>query len=541
MHNREYRIHGTARNPKGIVTVIGQRVSLRVRRHQLEITDGFPFETPQETRRITRATCRLERILFLAGSGFLTVDAIDFCAVENGVPIVAVDQSGRLRWTLLPGKGGEGQAGLRRSQALAPFTEVGLEIARWLVARKIAGQRDVLRDLAGRVEALKGARPKCTIPEALAILETILARVKRATTIPSLRQVEAEAADIYWSGWTGLPLHFAPPSYRKRVPAHWTSFRGRGSPLNRGNRNAVTPLAAITNYAYALLEAEARIACHEAGLDSYLGVSLHSDQDARRSLLYDLMEPCRPVADRLVLNLVLGHAFRPGELWSLRDGRCRLDQDLCARLWSWMPEFRKALGPVMTFLLSRLRQGPRYGERVAFRLVEVPPNVQTRAPLGQKRWARQTPAQPIQPARVCRACGVLLEGLEDRMFCDDCLPQRHAELGAQTAAAGRRVLAQMRVERRDPAHGGAAARLRGAKIGQHNRERARWRCEESAAANPEVFRREILPRLRGVPLGRIARALSVSVGYASFIRRGLCTPARRHWEALRTLVENKAS
>jgi len=524
MHNLSYLSRTVVRKPQGVVFVVGQGVRLRVRRHALEILDGFPLEGPPRSRAVHRATAPVERILFLAGSGFVTVDALDWAAT-NGAPIVAVDQSGALRWTLLPGKGGEWACRLRRAQALVPFTETGLEIARWLIARKLAGQRDTLREL-GRS------------PDSVEMIAGAIAGIEGIRSIPHLRILEAQVADVYWKAWVGLPVHFAPPSYVKKIPAHWTTFRGRGSPLSGGPRNAVDPVGALLNYAYALLEAEARIACHEAGLDPYLGI-LHTDRDTRRSLLYDVMEPARPVADRLVLNLLGTHAFRPGELWALRDGRCRLDQDLCARMWPWMPEFRKALGPVMTFLLSRLRQGARYTERTGLRLVEVTPEVKAHAPLGRKRWTKETDLPPLQPAGVCRSCGVLLEGLEDRLYCDYCLPLRRKESTASMSRTGRETLGRLRGEGRDPAHGGTAARARGEKIGHHNRERGRWRDAADGAADPSVYRREILPRLRRVPLSRIARAVGVSEGYASFIRRGLRIPHPRHWEALRALAHRR--
>src|SRR5439155_17899252 len=144
---------------------------------------------------------------------------LDWCA-ENDVSVVAVDQSGELRWTLVPGKGGEWQAELRRSQALAPFTESGMEIAQWIVRRRIVGQREVLRDLTGRLsQSSREVWPHSTVPGALVDLESILLRVEKAATIPALRQLEAEAAVAYWSAWIGLPLHFAPPSHMNRVPA----------------------------------------------------------------------------------------------------------------------------------------------------------------------------------------------------------------------------------------------------------------------------------------------------------------------------------
>jgi len=422
------RQYSTIRNPREIVTITGHGVKLRVRRNQLEITDGFPLEARQETRKITRAAGRVRRLLLLAGSGFATLDALDWSA-ENGVPVVALSQSGESRWTLLPGRGGEGRAALRRAQALAPFTDAGAEVARWLIRRKIEGQRDVLRELAAPLAHLpKDAPPRWIIPKALTAVDTVLQKTNQQRTITELREIEAKAATAYYLAWNQLPLHFAPPSYARTVPDHWRKFAGRGSPLNNGNRNAADPANALLNYAYALVESEALVACHEAGLDPALAM-LHTDIDSRRSFVYDVMEPVRPIADRLVLNLCFTHAFRPGELWALRDGRCLLDQDLCAKLWPWMTEFRRALGPVMTYLLGRLRRLPRYGERRAWRLIEVPPPRRTRAPLGQKRWARDMPPPPLREIRACQRCGVLLEGPPSNYpgVCDDCLPAFYRE------------------------------------------------------------------------------------------------------------------
>lgn len=538
MRDSAYRVFPAPRKSPSVITVTGQGVSVRVRRHELEVRDGFPLESPPQTRRVTRATSRIDRLLFLAGSGIITVDAADWCA-ENGAPVVAVDQSGNPRWTLLPTTSGAGEASLRRAQALAPFTEAGVEIVRWLVQRKVEGQRDVLHDLAKRTAALPaGEWSRMAVPGAALALEKVLPRVGQARTIPALRAVEADAAAVYWSGLAGLPLHFAPPSYARTVPSHWRSFVGRGSPLTNGPRNAVDPPGALLNYAYSLLEAEARVACAGAGLDLSLGL-LHTDTASRRSLVYDVMEPVRPIADRLVLTLLLSHAFRPGELHQLRDGRCRLDQDLCARLWRWMPTFRQALGPVMAFLLGRLRKGPRYGDYRAYRLVEIAPPARTRRPLGQKRWAPDAPAPDIRAVAVCRSCSVLLDDVRpDRLYCDDCAPAHLATLGETASVRGRAILAKMRDEGRDPAHGGEAGRKRSEAIRRSHREHAMITAElmlDDAAVRAHF--RKLLPRLRQVSLSRIAGALGVTPGYASFIRRGLRTPHPRHLEALRALAK----
>jgi CRISPR/Cas system-associated endonuclease Cas1 len=50
------------------------------------------------------------------------------------------------------------------------------------------------------------------------------------------------------------------------------------------------PANALLNYAYAILEAEARIAAPAVGLDPAIGV-MHLDARPRNSFVCDLMEP----------------------------------------------------------------------------------------------------------------------------------------------------------------------------------------------------------------------------------------------------------
>lgn len=61
------------------------------------------------------------------------------------------------------------------------------------------------------------------------------------------------------------------------------------------------PPNAVLNYLYAILEAEARLAAAELGLDPGLGV-LHRDTPNRDNLACDLMEPARPLVDAFVFD-----------------------------------------------------------------------------------------------------------------------------------------------------------------------------------------------------------------------------------------------
>ena len=62
------------------------------------------------------------------------------------------------------------------------------------------------------------------------------------------------------------------------------------------------------------------------------------------------------------------------------------------------------------------------------------------------------------------------------------------------------------------------------------------KANPDTAYDPELFRRDILPRLGTVRLAEIAQAAGCSKAYASDIRRGKWTPHVSTWGALDELV-----
>lgn len=55
----------------------------------------------------------------------------------------------------------------------------------------------------------------------------------------------------------------------------------------------------MLNYGYAILEGDVRRVLTMQGFDVTCGF-LHADKDGRDSLVFDVMEPCRPLVDGLV-------------------------------------------------------------------------------------------------------------------------------------------------------------------------------------------------------------------------------------------------
>ena len=77
---------------------------------------------------------------------------------------------------------------------------------------------------------------------------------------------------------------------------------------------------------------------------------------------------------------------------------------------------------------------------------------------------------------------------------------------------------------------------RGAAIAARKRALAEWdQANPGVDYDPDLFRREILPRLAGVKLAEIMEAAGVSKAYASTIRSGKFTPHVSTWGALGSL------
>jgi hypothetical protein len=104
-----------------------------------------------------------------------------------------------------------------------------------------------------------------------------------------------------------------------------------------------------------------------------------------------------------------------------------------------------------------------------------------------------------------------------------------------------KVLARLRLDGKDPSHGGEVGRKRGASNARRAHERSKWKdLGLDVDQEKERFKRDILPRLQDVPLSRIMKATGFSRRYASLARRGLYTPHPVHHDALADLVGSGA-
>ncbi len=507
----------TSEVKSGVLLLSGYGVRVAVQRRHLVVCDGLGRE--RRWGRFSKATAGLKRLVVLGHTGTVSFEALRWLH-DVGAAFAQIDADGQIIAASAPV--GLDHARLRRAQALAGTNGAGVDIARDLVREKLRGQATALKLLPDSKTLL-------------AIIDRSITDLEHAHDSTSLRAIESVAAAAYWTGWASLRVYFGRRD-EPRVPDHWKTFGARTSPLTGSPRSAGNPANAMLNYLYAILEAEARIACLAVGLDPGLGV-FHADQEARDSLALDILEPLRPRVDAFVLDLLQSRVFRAADFSETREGTCRVLPPMAHLLAETAPSWASAVAPVAE-RVAHMLIGPSRDRRARRALALPTPLTQTNRSAGrasgQRRQRRPALGPSVKLPRACRSCGILLRDA-DSLYCDDCHRDRRKELAAPYTAAGLEALADLRSKGADPAHGKAAALKRGARNAQHVRDAAQWGRTHGGSASPVDFVRDILPHLQAVPLSVISKATGLSRGYASMIRRGLYVPHPRHWGALRTI------
>lgn len=389
-------------------------------------------------------------------------------------------------------------------------------MARRLIAEKVAGQAQTL----GRLDGVE-------VPEeTVTAMRVAATRLHVAVGRDEIRMAEATTAGAYWSALSGTSVRFARRD-AERVPAHWLTLGSRTSPLTGGPRLASNPANAILNCLYAILEGEATIAARVVGLDPGLGV-LHADQQNRDSLAADLMEPVRPLVDRYVFELLARRTFAADDFYETRQGVCRVTPPLARELALTAPDWARAVGRVAEDVARLLDAGSLSTARwpVATPLSGLNPSA------GRGRASVSREASPVQStSRGCVQCGAPTVGRR-RTCSNPCEVEARAAQGrAPFEGAGVRALTDLRAKGIEPVDDGARARM-GARQQERQREENEWNAAHPKRAEPEVFRREVLPGLQGVPLRELARRTGLSVSNCARIRRGEAVPHERWWGVL---------
>jgi CRISPR-associated protein Cas1 len=217
-------------------------------------------------------------------SGHITLQALHWLS-RNKIPIFVLDHvDGSIVSSILPPI--PVKADLRAAQIQASADpKKTFTIANCIVRAKVARSLQVLEWLGQRYDIEKEV--ELTRQEAV--------QLHKARSIPEIRMVEGRVALRYWQAFS-------------RVIPECFDFQGRMTSSHQNN--ASDPVNSALNYAYGFLEGECRRAINAVGLEPSIGF-LHdfSSYQTKQSLVYDLQEPFRWIADVAVIE-----AFESGAL-----------------------------------------------------------------------------------------------------------------------------------------------------------------------------------------------------------------------------------
>ncbi|MEP7352780.1 MAG: CRISPR-associated endonuclease Cas1, partial [Acidobacteriota bacterium] len=283
--------HLSIKPQHGVITLHGYGIQVRVDRGHLILEDGIGAN--RRYARFARINHQLERLVIIGSDGMVSLSALRWLADQKAA-LVMLERDGSVLAAVGPVRNAD--ARLRRAQACAGTSDLGVEIARQLIVSKLQGQEHV-------------ARTKLQNSGAADAIACFRDELPAARDVDEVRQIEARAAAAYWLGWRKVGMQF-PKVDLLKIPEHWKNFGSRKSPLSGFSpRRAVNPINAILNYCYAILEAETRLAIATMGLDPGMGF-LHLDYELRDSLACDLMEVVRPDVDALLFDWLSSKPFK---------------------------------------------------------------------------------------------------------------------------------------------------------------------------------------------------------------------------------------
>jgi CRISPR-associated endonuclease Cas1 len=485
-------------NRSGVLTLAGFGIKVRMQSGHLEIEDGIGLE--RRTIRLARVGHGLKRLVCISEDGFTTLSALKWLA-DVGVPFSLLNRNGKVLF--VTGPTATSDARLRRAQALALGNGVGLEICCTLIAAKLEGQERVVRERANdpvAAQEIAGFREK--LPD--------------VDTAGALRNLEAQAAVSYFAAWRDIPVRW-PKADLPRIPDHWRTVGSRQSPLSGGPRLAITPVHAILNYCFALLESESRLALAALGLDPGLGLGLHTDTPNRDSLALDVLEPVRPEVERWVLSWVTREPLRRADFFETPTGNCRLMSHLCAKLSETAPTWGKLVAPWAEFVARTL-----WARKPQSRATGALPTHLTQQHRREAKGQNEPPkAIAPRPQRVCHGCGAVLSGQQGK-HCALCGVAISRANMIEVARRGRSAA-------KNPE---SRARMSASQLRQRAARRGWLPSSLPAWLTQTTYREMILPRLAEITVPVLAKTLNVSEPYAAKVRKGQHVPHPMHWQAL---------
>jgi hypothetical protein len=225
--------------------------------------------------------------------------------------------------------------------------------------------------------------------------------------------------------------------------------------------------------------------------------------------------------------MVARRTFRKLEFTETTDGHVRLRAPLTHELAETMPTWARSLAPwaeKVAHMLGAVMAGkyapatPLTGRRTRDAQAVIKARKAAVRQAATSTTARQRPASEstVLPLWSCPDCGGAVAN------------HRHVRCESCIAA--------------DPAQAPEIRSRRGAAIAARKRALAEWdEANPGTVLDPDLFRRDILPRLAKVKLSEIVGATGISKAFASQVRAGKFAPHVSTWPALAQLADSHST
>lgn len=309
----------------------GMNISLYVAKDDLVISAGYLYGTDIRKIVMSRTGSLPEQIIIRGDSYKLTGDALTWCETAKVVK-VSWKGGGRTTDTIqgirvstvdtrlgMKERGTTGYPVWRTHTNLEPqknhpfyrivqgmcvegmplYDTLGLDIHRYLISAKLAGQAQVAEDRFYSSENANEIRKLAT---------------KAANgSHKVIGNVERKGAEIYFDEtWRDQTLWHKAGQWT--CPDHWLTFQGRSSAYGTKN-DATNPVTAALNYGYKILQMQTVIAMQRMWLDPELGIDHKLFDERRYAGSMDVMEAARGDADRMILEFLDSHEFGANDFY----------------------------------------------------------------------------------------------------------------------------------------------------------------------------------------------------------------------------------
>lgn len=264
-------------------------------------------------------------VVFAGWGGSISISAMRFC-MDHGIAVIAAGWMAEFLTFVAPPP--KAEAALVRAQVRAN----PLRISASVISQKVLHSK-----ASGMVTATEAHE-----------LQT---SVRKARTVAEVIRVEGRCANLYWNR-RQCELKSRP---HKSLPVDWKYFKSRSSSIGAsGARHATHPINSMLNYCYTAVVG--RLGTNLASRGACLSIGfIHGDRRARYSLVFDALEPLRPLIDNRVFQFVEKRRFDRGDFLRLSTGEVRLVPNLVKVLMEETMLPQRDIDDAAAFMIGLLR------------------------------------------------------------------------------------------------------------------------------------------------------------------------------------------